>query len=141
MCVPTIVTDCARVCQLEQVCLCLCTECVCVLCQCYAYANYCYRLCARVTSQSLCVCVLESFIPLGGQNSSLVVFGLAVHSVAGSILLWGNFYGRGDFSLGVNMGSNSIPPKTLSDESIDRGLVCAYMHYIARTQKILTFTS
>ena len=26
-----------------------------------------------------------------GQNSSLVVFGLAVHSVAGSILLWGNF--------------------------------------------------
>ena len=32
-----------------------------------------------------------------GRNSSLVVFGLAVHSVAGSILLWGNFSGRGDF--------------------------------------------
>ena len=47
-----------------------------------------------------------------GRNSSLVVFGLAVHSVEGSILLWGIFFsGRGDFFLGVNMGSNSIPPK------------------------------
>ena len=53
----------------------------------------------------------------------------------------GTFSGRGDFSLGVNMGSNSIPPKTLSDEIINRGLVCAHMHFIARTQKILTFMS
>ena len=53
----------------------------------------------------------------------------------------GKFSGRGDFSLGVNMCSNSIPPKTLSDESINRGLVCAHMHFIARTQKILTFMS
>ena len=53
----------------------------------------------------------------------------------------GTFSGRGDFSLGVNMGSNSIPPKTLSDESINRGLVCAHMHFIARTQKILMFMS
>ena len=53
----------------------------------------------------------------------------------------GTFSGRGDFSLGVNMGSNSIPPKTLSDESINRGLVCVYMHFIARTQKILMFMS
>ena len=30
----------------------------------------------------------------------------------------GTFSGRGDFSLGVSMGSNSIPPKTLSDESV-----------------------
>ena len=29
------------------------------------------------------------------------------------------FSGRGNFSLGVNMGSNSIPLKTLSDESIN----------------------
>ena len=49
--------------------------------------------------------------------------------------------GRGDFSLGVNMSSSSIPPKTLSDESINRGLVCAHMHFIAQTQKILTFMS
>ena len=53
----------------------------------------------------------------------------------------GKFSGRGDFSLGVSMGSNSIAPKTLSDESINRGLVCAHMHFIARTQKILTFMS
>ena len=39
------------------------------------------------------------------------------------------------------MGSDSIPPKTLLDESINRGLVCAHMHFIARTQKILTFMS
>ena len=39
------------------------------------------------------------------------------------------------------MGSNSIHQKTLSDESINRGLVCAHMHFIARTQKILTFMS
>ena len=38
----------------------------------------------------------------------------------------GKFFGRGDFSLGGNMGSNSIPPKTLSDESINRDLVCAF---------------
>ena len=30
-------------------------------------------------------------------------------------------------------------PQTLSDESINRGLVCAHVHSIARTQKILTF--
>ena len=53
----------------------------------------------------------------------------------------GKFSSRGDFSLGVNMGSNSIPPKTLSDESINRGLVCAHMRFIARTQKILMFMS
>ena len=77
----------------------------------------------------------------GAGIAQLVVLGLAVHSVAGSILLWGDIFGRGDFSLEVNMGSNSIPPKTPSDESINRGLVCAYMHFIARTQKILTFMS
>ena len=35
------------------------------------------------------------------------------------------------------MGSDSIPPKTLSDESTNRALVCAHMHSIARTQKDL----
>ena len=39
------------------------------------------------------------------------------------------------------MGSNSITLETLSDESINRGLVCAHMHFIARAQKILTFMS
>ena len=39
------------------------------------------------------------------------------------------------------MGSDSIFSKTLSDESTNQGLVCAHMHTIARTQKILTFMS
>ena len=34
------------------------------------------------------------------------------------------------------MGSDSIPPKAL-DESINHGLVCALMHSIAQTKKIL----
>ena len=38
------------------------------------------------------------------------------------------FSGRGEFSLGVNMGFDSIPN---SDESVNRGLVCAHMHSIA----------
>ena len=55
----------------------------------------------------------------GGGIAQVVVLGLAVHSVAGWILLWGHFPVEGIFSLGVNMGSNSIPPKTPSDESIN----------------------
>ena len=78
----------------------------------------------------------------GAGIAQLVMLGLAVHasrvrSSSGEIF----FSGRGDFSIGVNMGSNSIPPKTPSDESINRGLVCAHMHFIARTQKILMFMS
>ena len=65
----------------------------------------------------------------GGRNSSLVMFGLDVHSVAGSILFWG----REDFSLGVNMGSNSIPPKTLSDESIYKPRSSLCTHAFHRT--------
>ena len=77
----------------------------------------------------------------GGGNSSLVVFGLAVHGVAGSILLWGNFPVEGIFLLEFTWVQTPFPPKTLSDESINRGLVCAHMHFIAHTQKILTFMS
>ena len=38
------------------------------------------------------------------------------------------------------MVSDSIPKKLL-DECINLGLVCAHMHSIAKTQKILTFMS
>ena len=51
------------------------------------------------------------------------------------------FSGRGDFSLGVNIGSDPIPLKTLSDESINRDLICVHMHSIAWTQKNLKFMS
>ena len=48
---------------------------------------------------------------LGGRNSSLVVFGLAVHSVAGSILLWGNFPIEGIFPLELTWVQTPFPPK------------------------------
>ena len=78
---------------------------------------------------------------MGGQNSSLVVFRLTVHSIAGSILFWGNFPVEGIFPLELTWVQTPFPQKTLSDESINRGLVCAHMHFIAQTQKILTFMS
>ena len=44
--------------------------------------------------------------------AQLVVFGLAVcPQRRGFDPPLGKFSGRGDFSLGVNVGSNSIPPK------------------------------
>ena len=39
------------------------------------------------------------------------------------------------------MGSDSMPLKTFSNESINRGLVCAHMRSIAQTKKILTVMS
>ena len=77
----------------------------------------------------------------GGRNSSVGSAWAHCPQRRGFDPPLGTFSGRGDFSLGVNMGSNSIPPKTPSDESINRGLVCAHMHFIAQTQKILTFMS
>ena len=79
--------------------------------------------------------------PIGGRNSSVGSAWARCPQCHGFDPALGTFSGGGDFSLGVNMGSNSIPPKTPSDESINRGLVCARMHFIARTQKILTFMS
>ena len=76
-----------------------------------------------------------------GRNSSLVVFGLAVHIVADSVLLCGNFPVEGIFPLELTWVQTPFPKKTLSDESINRGHVCAHMHFTARTQKILTFMS
>ena len=49
-----------------------------------------------------------------------------------------------DFSHRVNIRSDSNKKKkkkTLSDESKNRGLVCAHMHFIAWADKILTFMS
>ena len=86
--------------------------------------------------------IMNAFnICIGGRNSSVGSAWARCPQRRGFDPPLGTFSGRGDFSLGVNMGSNSIPPKTSSDESINRGLVCAHMHSIARTQKILTFMS
>ena len=78
---------------------------------------------------------------IGGRNSSVGSAWARCPQRRGFDPPLGKFSRRGDFSLGVNMGSNSIPQKTLSDKSINRGLVCAHMHFIPRTQKILTFIS
>ena len=46
-----------------------------------------------------------------GRNSSLVAFGLAVHSAAGSILLWGNFPVEGIFPLELTWVQTPFPQK------------------------------
>ena len=75
---------------------------------------------------------------------------LVVDSVLGSLVLdavsWvqssseENFPVEGIFPLEL---TQVLTPstKTYSDESINRGLVCAHMHSMAQTQKILTFLS
>ena len=61
------------------------------------------------------VCCLLSrhvFETTEGRNCSLVVFGLAVHSVAGSILLWGNFPVEGIFPLELTWVQTPFPPNS-----------------------------
>ena len=55
----------------------------------------------------------------GGRNSSVGSAWARCPQPRGFDPPLGKFSDRGDFSLGVNMGSNSIPPKTPSDESIN----------------------
>ena len=95
---------------------------------------FCMIYCITVT----CHC---NTVKLGGRNSSVGSAWARCPQHCRFDPPLGTFSGRGDFSLGVNMGSNSIPQKTLSGESINRGLFCAHMHFIARTQKILMFMS
>ena len=57
-------------------------------------------------------------------------------NVMGVILPWAS--SRGGLSLRVNMGSDTIPPKSIAWE-YKRDLVCAHMHCITHIQKILTF--
>ena len=80
----------------------------------------------------------------GGWNGAVVVCWARCPvwcSVVGSILLWGEFFWhRGFFPWSYN-GFWLHSPKTLSDESINQGLVCAHMQAITQTQKILTFMS
>ena len=57
------------------------------------------------------IAVLSFIIVVRGRNSSLVVFGLAVHSVEGSILPWGNFPVEGIFPLELTWVQTPLPPK------------------------------
>ena len=47
----------------------------------------------------------------GAGIAQLVVLGLAVHSVAGSILLWGHFPVEGIFPLELTWVQTPFPPK------------------------------
>ena len=49
----------------------------------------------------------------GAGIAQLVVLGLAVHSVAGSILLWGHFPVEGIFPLELTWVQTPFPKKTL----------------------------
>ena len=49
----------------------------------------------------------------GAGIAQLIVLGLAVHSVAGSILLWGNFPVEGIFPLELTWVQTPFPPKFL----------------------------
>ena len=73
---------------------------------------------------------LYSFPSVGVNRSGLAVLLDAASWVRSSEE---NFSCRRDFSLGVDMGSDSIPSKTLLDERINRGLVCVHMHSITQT--------
>ena len=89
----------------------------------------------RCRSNSLSYSVITE-----GRISSLVVCWLAVLLDAASWVRSSsgeNVSGGEDFPFGVNIGSDAIPHK----ESVNRGLVCAHVHSISRTQKILTFMS
>ena len=77
----------------------------------------------------------------GGRNSSVGSAWARCSRRRGFDPPLGTFSVEGIFPLELTWVQNSIPPKTPSDESINRGLVCAHMHFIARTQKILTFMS
>ena len=88
-----------------------------------------WRRITEASSSSLCVPVLSSSSPLSCSCSSCSCSSCSccccssspvfpsyisgVHRrVMSSILLWGYFFpSRGDFSLGVYMGSDSFPPK------------------------------
>ena len=54
---------------------------------------------------------LELVWVLGGRNSSVGSAWAGCPQRRGFDPPLGTFSGRGDFSLGVNMGSNSIPPR------------------------------
>ena len=95
-----------------EVCLFInCSHCICNLCAMCVHNGW---LSTLVTMKTLWLCLqfstLDVFLRVvsicctanvvrGGWNSLLAVFGLAVHGVAGSILLWGKFPVEGIFPL------------------------------------------
>ena len=61
-----------------------------------------------------------------GRNGSLVVFGLAVHSVTGSILLWGNFPVEGIFPLELTWVQAQFPKNSFGWKYKLRSSLCTH---------------
>ena len=77
--------------------------------------------------------------PTGGWNNSVdSVWSSLSCSIVGTIFLCAS--SKGIFPLELTCFSLHFS-KTLLDENINWGLVCAHMHSIAQTKKILTFIS
>ena len=75
----------------------------------------------------------------GGRNSSVGSAWARCPQCSGFDPPLGTFSVEGIFPLELTWVQAPFPQTP--DESINRGLVCAHMHFIARTQKILTFMS
>ena len=71
--------------------------------------------------------------PFGGRNSSVGSAWARCPQRRGFDPPLGTFSVEGIFPLELTWVQTPFPPKTPSDESINRGLVCAYMRFIART--------
>ena len=122
-------------------------------CQCFCVHGICklhfgtYHTQHKVMHTCMCIQVhVCTWVPTcrhthGGRNSSVGSAWARCPQRRGFDPPLGTFSVEGIFPLELTWVQTPFSPKTPSDESINRGLVCAYMHFIARTQKILTFMS
>ena len=166
VCVHVCMHTCACACasDWERVCMCVCVFVFVWLCMCHCmsacvchcacqpeckhicvwkclpawvYVHVCILLCKHTSSRLACI-LMQSF---RGRNSSVGSAWACCPQRRGFDPPLGTFSGRGDFSLGVNIGSNSIPPKnSFGWEYKPRSSLCT--HAFHRTDsKILTFMS
>ena len=70
-----------------------------------------FFFCVFIISINIIITVSDIIIVSGGRNSSVGSAWARCPQRRGFDPPLGTFSGRGNFSLGFNMGSNSIPPK------------------------------
>ena len=78
------------------------------------------------TEETVMKNVVDHLNSFWGRNSSLVVFGLAVHSVAGWILLCGNFLVEGIFLLELTWVQTPFPKNSFGWEYKPRSSLCTH---------------
>ena len=78
------------------------------------------------TEEAVMKNVVDHLNSFWGRNSSLVVFGLAVHSVAGWILLWGHFPVEGIFLLELTWVQTPFPKSSFGWEYKPRSSLCTH---------------